>query len=132
LKVEVIRMTAKELVGMLFEERVPPVGWGRWVWHGRDGYGVSSLVPENTPPPVGDGEEVLFWWGWGPFARPAGEEALAEEGVKKVITWHVLAILITQLRIFPRWHWKEENYKVVDELVLALRELGQESGLVWE
>ena len=57
------RMTAKELVGMLFEEGVPPVGWGRWVWRGPDGYGVSSLVPENTLPPVEDGEEVLFWWG---------------------------------------------------------------------
>jgi len=125
-------MTAKELVGMLFEEGVPPVGWGRWVWHGKGGYGVSSLVHEDDPPPVVDGEEVLFWWGWGPFVRPAEEEALAEEGVKKFITWYVLGVLIAQLHIFPRWHWTEENYKVVDELMLTLRELGQERGLVWE
>jgi len=61
-------MTAKELLGMLFEERVPPVGWGRWVWRGKGGYGVSSLVPEDTLPPVVDGE-LLFWWGGAPTAN---------------------------------------------------------------
>jgi hypothetical protein len=63
LKVEVTRMTAKEVLVKVLEEGLPPEGWGRWVWRGRDGYGISSLVPENTLPPVEEGEEVLFWWG---------------------------------------------------------------------
>jgi hypothetical protein len=56
-------MTAKEVLGMLIEEGLPPAGWRRWVWRGHDGYGVSSFVPENTLPPVRDGEVPIFWWG---------------------------------------------------------------------
>jgi len=55
--------TAKEVLMALVEEGFLPAGWGRWIWRGRNGYGISSLVPEDTLPPVEDGEEVLFWWG---------------------------------------------------------------------
>jgi hypothetical protein len=60
--VEVMRMTAKEVLVALLEEGIPPEGWGRWVWRGKEGdYAISSLVSENTLSPVT--EEVLFWWG---------------------------------------------------------------------
>jgi len=66
--VEVMEMartakTAKEVLATLIAEGIPPQGWGRWVWKGQDGYGVSSLVPSGTLPPLEEGEEALFWWG---------------------------------------------------------------------
>jgi hypothetical protein len=64
--VEVMEMTAKtakEVLEAIIQDGLPPEWWGRWVWKGQDGYGISALVPENTLPPVEEGEEVLFWWG---------------------------------------------------------------------
>jgi hypothetical protein len=59
-----MRMMAKALLKRLFEEGLPPEGWGRWIWRGRRGsYGLSSLVTIGTLPPVEEGEEPLFWWG---------------------------------------------------------------------
>jgi hypothetical protein len=58
-------MTAKELLARIIEEGLPPEGWGRWVWKGQEGYGLSALVTNGTLPPVEEeeGEQVLFWWG---------------------------------------------------------------------
>jgi len=56
-------MTAKELVETLIKEGLPPEGWGRWVWKGPEGYGLSALVTGGTLPPVEEGETPLFWWG---------------------------------------------------------------------
>jgi hypothetical protein len=57
-----MEMTAKQVLEAIIREGLPPEGWGRWVWKGQGGYGLSALVTKWTLPPV-DGEEVLFWWG---------------------------------------------------------------------
>jgi len=108
-------MTAKELVGMLIEEGVPPAGWGRWVWRGRDGYGISSLVHEDDPPPVVDDEKPLFWWGG---LRVEEERFLAVEEVRKALVGVLLRIVLGRL-----------PWGVANEFLLALHEMGQEGSL---
>jgi hypothetical protein len=120
-------MTAKELLAALVKEGLPPEGWGRWVWRGRDGYGISSLVPSNTLPPVEEGEEVLFWWGgvskanvpyWPENFIPAdyeGEEEV-EEVAERVLVGHLLAEAVRGL---PDGDW--------EEFMDALRQLEGES-----
>jgi hypothetical protein len=127
------KMTAKEVLELIIREGLPPEGWGRCVWRGQHGYGVSSLVPENTLPPVEDGEVPLFWLGgvskanipyWPEAFVPdpedlEGEEA--EEAAERVLLGHLLAECIREL---PDADW--ENY--VDAL-RSLRGLEAEVAL---
>ncbi len=103
-----VKMTAKELLEKLIEEGIPPEGWGRWIWRGRNGYGVSSLVPSNTLPPVEEDEEPLFWWGgvrkadipyWPENFIPADYEGDEdpEEVAEKVLVGHLIAEMMRDL-----------------------------------
>jgi hypothetical protein len=109
-----MRMTAKQVLAKIIKEGLPPEGWGRWVWKGQDGYGISALVPENTLPPVEEGEEVLFWWGgvsaanipyWPEAYLP--EEDAGEEEAEKVLIGHLLAEVVRALPEEERWEFKD-------------------------
>jgi hypothetical protein len=111
-------MTAKELLETLIREGLPPEGWGRWVWKGQEGYGLSALVTSGTLPPVRGDEKPLFWWGGVrkadvPYWPEAFLEALepedlegeeAEEVAEKVLVGHLLAEVIRDL---PDKEWEE-------------------------
>ena len=130
IRVEVMEMakTAREILGQIIKEGLTPEGWGRWVWRGQDGHGISSLVPSGTIPPVEEGEEVLFWWGdvrladvpyWPEAFLPEPDEGEVTPGEELEYAKRVLVgkLLAESIRKLP-----DEDWEKFREALLQLEE----------
>jgi hypothetical protein len=144
IKVEVMRMarTAKEVLEQIIRQGLPPEGWGRWVWKGQDGYGISSLVPSGTLPPVEGEEQPFFWWGgvslanvpyWPEAFLPSPDDGVEPgeemEYAKRCLTGKLIGEAIRQL---PDEDWEKFRDALLDlenspetklEAEIALNEL---------